>query len=57
MKLTLLQLIEGILGVGEQIIPLFIHNPKSQQIEGIVVGTLSGLMSGLTPTATTTPTT
>ena len=36
-----LALIESILGVGAKIVPVFIHNPKSQQIEAAVVTTVA----------------
>ncbi len=32
-----LQLFEGIIGIGQEIIPIFIHNPKSQKIEAVIV--------------------
>jgi hypothetical protein len=45
-----------ILGSAEQVVPIFIHNPKSQQIEGVIVSTLNGVLSGLAaPTAPATP--
>lgn len=40
---------KAILGEAEAIVPIFIHNPKSQQIEGIVVTTLNGALSALQP--------
>jgi hypothetical protein len=55
--MNLLQLIETIIGVGEEVIPIFIHNPKSQKIEGIVIGTVNGILSGLAPAAPATPAT
>jgi hypothetical protein len=42
-----LQIIEDIIGVGEEIVPLFIHNPQSQKIEGVVVSNLNGILTGL----------
>jgi hypothetical protein len=56
-----LKIITAILGEAEQIVPIFIHNPKSQQFEGIIVTTLNSALGGLanvgTPAATTTTTT
>jgi hypothetical protein len=60
-----LKIITAILGEAEQIVPIFIHNPKSQQFEGIIVTTLNstlnsalgGLANVGTPAATTTTTT
>lgn len=46
------QILLAILGTAEKVIPVFIHNPKSQQIEAVVVSTLDGVLSGL---ATVTP--
>jgi len=45
--MNLLALLKLILGEAEQIIPIFIHNPKSQQIEGVVVGTVNGVLGAL----------
>ena len=42
----------AILGEAEQIVPVFIHNPKSQQIEGVIVTTLNGVAAGLGITIT-----
>ena len=36
-----------ILGEAEQIVPIFIHNPQSQKIEGVVVTTLNAALSGM----------
>jgi hypothetical protein len=38
-----LTLFEAILGVGEKIVPMFIHNPNSKQIEGVIVSTAAGV--------------
>lgn len=38
-----LTLFEAILGVGEKIVPMFIHNPKSQQVEGVIISTANGV--------------
>lgn len=32
-----LLILGGILGTAEQVVPIFIHNASSQQIEGVVV--------------------
>lgn len=60
----LLAIFAAILGEAEQIVPMFIHNPNSQRIEGIVVTTLNGAFSAFaqaaapaTPGTTTTTTT
>lgn len=45
----------AILGEAEVIVPLFIHNPKSQQIEGVVVSTLPGIIQGLQSAGVSTP--
>jgi len=56
-----LKIITAILGEAEQIVPIFIHNPKSQQIEGIIITTINSALGGLAtvqaPGATTTTTT
>lgn len=36
-----------ILGEAEQIVPVFIHNPKSQQIEGIIVTSVNHAVEAL----------
>jgi hypothetical protein len=41
------KIFELILGVGETVVPIFIHNPKSQAIEGVVVTTLNEALAGL----------
>lgn len=33
-----------ILGEAEQIVPIFVHNPKSQQVEAIVVTTANAAL-------------
>lgn len=42
---SLIQLIALGLGIGEQVIPLFIHNPKSQQIEAAIFTTVNNVLS------------
>lgn len=44
---TFLKIFQAILGEAEQIVPIFIHNPKSQQVEGVIVTTLNGALQGL----------
>jgi len=41
------QIVTLILGEAEQIVPIFIHNPQSQKIEGIVVTTVNSAVGGL----------
>ncbi len=41
------KLFAAILGEAEQIVPIFIHNPKSQAIEGVIVTTVNGVAQGL----------
>lgn len=59
MKFNLMQFLQLLFGEAEQIVPMFIHNPQSQKVEGIVVGTLGGLLAGfgniLTPPPAATP--
>jgi len=43
----LLQLIALLLGEAEKVIPIFIHNPKSQAIEGVVVTTANAAVGAL----------
>lgn len=44
---TFLSIFKLILGEAETIIPIFIHNPKSQQIEGIIVTTANAAINGV----------
>jgi hypothetical protein len=59
MSSSLKSLIVQILGetvvAAEEIVPLFIHNPVSQKIEGVVVTTLNGVLTNLMTGATATP--
>lgn len=52
---TFLKIFQAILGEAEQIVPIFIHNPKSQQVEGVIVTTLNGALQGLASTGAATP--
>lgn len=45
--MNLMQLLTLILGAAENVVPIFIHNPQSQKIEGVVVGTVNGVLQGL----------
>lgn len=45
--MKLLQLFQMILGLGEEIVPIFVHNPNSQKIEGIVVTTANAAIAAL----------
>lgn len=45
--MTILNIIGLILGTAEAVVPVFIHNPKSQQIEGVIVSTLTGVLQAL----------
>lgn len=44
-----LDIVKGIVGVGETVVPIFIHNPKSQQVEAVVVTTLDHVLENTTP--------
>lgn len=45
MPTTILEIIGLILGAGESLVPVFIHNPKSQAIEGVIVSTANAVYS------------
>lgn len=47
MNKTFLSIFALILGSAENIVPIFIHNPKSNQIEGVIVTTANGVLTGL----------
>ena len=53
--MNLLKLLALILGTAEEVVPIFIHNPQSQKIEGIVIGTVNGVLQGLIPATPPTP--
>ena len=59
MNSSWLKIFELVLGTAEAIVPVFIHNPRSQQIEGVIVTTLNGVLAGLDANAkpAATPTT
>jgi hypothetical protein len=44
-NMKMLQILELILGTAESVVPIFIHNPKTQQIEGVIATTLNGALS------------
>lgn len=50
--MKLLQIIQAILGISEEIVPVFIHNPTSQKIEGVIVTTLNGALGLASPAVT-----
>ena len=56
-----LKLIQLIIGTAESIVPIFIHNPKSQQIEAAIITTVNAVDEVAAqlgpPTATPTPVT
>ena len=47
--MNLKALLAIILGEAEALVPIFIHNPRSQQIEGVIVTTLNHALSQLAP--------
>jgi hypothetical protein len=56
MKFNWLALIELILGEAANVVPIFVHNPKSQQVEAVIVTTLEDTIATLaapTPAAPT----
>lgn len=44
MNLNWLAILKLVLPLAEDVVPIFIHNPESKQIEGVVVTTLNGLL-------------
>lgn len=42
--MSLSEIFALILGTAEEIVPIFVHNPKSQQIESAVVTTTNALL-------------
>ena len=44
MNPTLLAIIELLIGTAENIVPLFIHNPKSNAIEGVIATVVNSVM-------------
>lgn len=38
-------IVSALLGLAEEVIPVFIHNPKSQKIEGVVLTTANAVAS------------
>lgn len=47
MNPNLLLLIQTLLATAEEIVPIFIHNPASQKVEGVIVSTVNGVLAGL----------
>lgn len=39
----------AILGAAETIVPIFIHNPQTQAVEGVIATTAEGVVQGLAP--------
>ena len=37
------KLLSAVFGEAAQVVPLFVHNPKSQKIEGVIMTTAAGL--------------
>ena len=50
--MKLLQIIQTVFGIAEEIVPVFIHNPTSQKIEGVIVTTLNGALGLSSPAVT-----
>lgn len=51
-----LRIAQLILGEAEVIVPLFVHNPKTQQVDAVIATTLAHVLDGLTQgSATKTP--
>ena len=47
MNPALLAIIELLIGTAENIVPLFIHNPKSNKVEGIIATVLNSVVPQL----------
>lgn len=47
MNPALLAIIELLLGTAENVIPLFIHNPKSNAVEGVIATVLNSVVPQL----------
>lgn len=41
------QIIALITGAAENVVPIFIHNPTSQKIEGVIIGDVNAVLSAL----------
>ncbi len=35
--MSVLEIIRAVVGAAEEIVPIFIHNPKSQKIEAVII--------------------
>ncbi len=55
--MKLIDLLKLLVGLGEEIIPIFIHNPQSKKVEAIVITGVDHAMEALTQTQATTTTT
>ena len=45
--MNILSIISLVVGLGEEIVPIFVHNPKSQQVEAVIVSTIDGVVTAL----------
>ena len=55
-KMNWLALFQLIMGIEEQVVPLFVHNPKSQKVTGIILvaeSALADVIQALTKKPTT----
>lgn len=52
--MKLLNIIEALLGTAEEIVPVFIHNAKTQKLEGVIVTTANTVFAELGTAATKT---
>lgn len=43
--MTFSEIVQGILGVAEEVVPVFIHDPKTQQLTGVVITTVNQIAS------------
>lgn len=50
--MNFLKIFEAVLGIGVQVIPIFIHNPQSQQVEAIIITSLEAAMKALNAAVT-----
>lgn len=49
---SIAQIIALITGAAENVVPIFIHNPTSQKIEGVIIGDVNAVLSALKELAT-----
>lgn len=43
--MNFLKIFEAVLGVGAKVVPIFVHNPQSQQIEAVIVTSLESALA------------